>query len=120
LIQGEVAANVKMQCGTCLKDISMDLQSIVCTYLLPLEEYKKEIEKEELTPEDLDREYYEGETVTLDDLVGDALMLELPMNPKCGLDCPGLSVFSETPKVSSLTLDPRLAPLLEIRLNKEN
>ncbi len=119
-IRGEVSATVDTRCGTCLSDLSVEVLSPIHSYLLPLSEYKKDLEEEELTPEDLDREYYEGETITLDELVGDAIMLELPMNPKCETTCPGLAAFADPPTVSACAVDPRLAPLMGIRIDKEN
>ncbi len=118
LVHGTVSADISTFCGTCLKDIVIGLQSAVSTYLVPKTELEKEGEDMELTPEDLDREYYEGDTFTLDELLGDALMLELPMSPKCRDKCPGLpSMENET---SGTAIDPRLAPLANIRINKES
>jgi uncharacterized metal-binding protein YceD (DUF177 family) len=119
-VRGRVFANVKTQCALCLKDIVLGIESTVNSYLLPIGEYKKDIGKNELTPEDLDREYYDGEAVCLDDMLGDAIMLELPMNPKCGATCPGTAAYSDTPTMPAPSIDSRLKPLLEIRLNKEN
>jgi uncharacterized protein len=119
-IRGNVTAMIETQCGSCLSDLSIEIHSAIHSYLLPLAEYKKDLEKDELTPEDLDREYYDGETIALDDMVGDAIMLELPMNPKCESSCAGLKEFAEIRKVSAPSIDPRLAPLMGIRINKEN
>jgi len=119
-VKGNVFANVKTQCGTCLKEVVIGVESVINSFLLPLVEYEKDCDKNELTPEDLDREYYDGESVCLDDLLGDAVMLELPMNPKCESSCPGLAAFSAQHEESRPAVDPRLAPLLGIRINKEN
>ena len=119
-VRGSVFANVRTQCGTCLKEIVLGVESTINSYLLPLSEYQKECEPNELTPEDLDREYYDGEFVTLDDLLGDAIMLELPMNPKCESACPGLAAFTNSATAVRPAIDPRLAPLMGIRINKEN
>ena len=118
LVRGEVRADISTFCGTCLKDIVIDVRSNVSTFLVPRTAFDKTREDMELTPEDLDREYYEGDTLTLDDLLGDALMLELPMNPRCRDNCPGLPMMNV--ETHGTTVDPRLAPLANIRLNKEN
>lgn len=119
-VRGRAFANVKTQCALCLKDIVIGIESTVNSFLLPISEYEKDIGKNELTPEDLDREYYDGETVSLDDMMGDAIMLELPMNPKCAATCPGTAAYSDTSFIPAPSIDPRLKPLLDIRLNKEN
>lgn len=119
-VKGHIFANVKTQCGTCLKEVVIGVESMINSYLLPLVEYEKDSDESELTPEDLDREYYDGETISLEDMLGDAIMLELPMNPKCESTCPGLAAFSSQPEEFHPAIDPRLAPLLGIRINKEN
>ena len=119
-VRGKVFANVKTKCGTCLKEVVIGVESMINSFLLPLSEYRKEADKNELTPEDLDREYYDGDTVCLEDLLGDAIMLELPMNPKCEETCPGLAAYNGLPKEVRSTVDPRLVPLMGIRINKEN
>ena len=119
-IKGRVFSNVKTQCGTCAKDIVIGIESMINSYLLPRSAMQEEHEATELTPEELEREYYDGETVTLDELLGDAVMLELPMNPKCESACRGLEAFSEQSVSAVPSIDPRLAPLMGIRINKEN
>ena len=118
LVRGEVRAEISTFCGTCLENIVIDVRSKVSTFLVPRTALEKMYEEMELTPEDLGREYYEGDTLTLDDLFGDALMLELPMNPRCRDNCPGLPTMDVEPRGNAV--DPRLAPLANIRLNKEN
>ncbi len=119
-VRGKVFTNVKTACATCLKDIVIGIESMINSFLLPLSEFEKEGDKSELTPEDLDREYYDGETVCLEDMLGDAIMLELPMNPKCETSCPGLAAYNAPAREVTPSVDPRLAPLLGIRINKEN
>lgn len=117
LIRGEVAAQIESRCGTCLKDITIEMAPDISAYLVPKADAMKEFEDYELTPEDLDREYFDGDTIVLDEIIGDAIMLEMPMNPKCIGECEGLAEFSGTSDVSGI--DPRLAPLMGIKIKKE-
>jgi uncharacterized protein len=117
LVKGTMKSNIHSNCGTCLADIALHLTSSVNTYLFPKEEAEEDCDKE-LTPDDLNREYFEGETINLNDLILDAIMLDMPMNPKCGEACPGLS--GETSFDSESELDPRLAPLAALSAKKEN
>ena len=118
LVRGQVSATIQANCGICLKEIVINVNSGLSTYLVPRATVVREIEDKELTPEDLDREYYKGDVIVLDDLIGDAIMLEMPMNPQCGDDCPGLK--ARKPENDRAKIDPRLAPLAGIRINKEN
>ena len=57
---------------------------------------------------------YDGETVVLDDLVRDELLLGIPMIPLCSESCPGISPRVEG-ESNGVGLDPRLRPLLELK-----
>ena len=72
-----------------------------------------------ISPDEADIVAYDGDTVVLDDLVRDELVLETPMIPLCSEDCPGISPgphgsagFDEP---GEKPLDPRLAPLLRLK-----
>jgi uncharacterized metal-binding protein YceD (DUF177 family) len=119
LIRGTLDARIETRCGTCLKDILFDIAPEISTYLVPKNEALKEMNEIELTPEDLDREYFEGDSIILDEIIGDAVMLEMPMNPKCAEGCEGLKAFSSGTDETQ-AIDPRLAPLMGIQLKKEN
>ncbi len=90
-------------------------------------ERSREDEDDELSisPDEADIVAYDGDTVVLDDLVRDELVLETPMIPLCSEDCPGISpgphgsVGFDEP--GEKPLDPRLAPLLRLkkRLKRE-
>ncbi|MCP4674085.1 MAG: DUF177 domain-containing protein [Deltaproteobacteria bacterium] len=117
LVQGHVDACIRAQCGTCLANANLRLSSKVSVYLSPKLDEIEMSSDEELTPDDLKTEWYEGETIFLDNLIYDAIILELPMNPKCGESCAGLPAAINT--LSRQEIDPRLAPLAKFRLEKE-
>jgi uncharacterized protein len=68
---------------------------------------------------------YDGDTVVLDHLVRDELLLAIPMIPLCSEQCPGIRQPSqehppkdqERPAEAGLAteIDPRLAPLLKLK-----
>jgi uncharacterized protein len=65
---------------------------------------------------------YDGETVVLDELVRDELLLGIPMIPLCSEACPGIRPERPTsdgaPGASASAdenIDPRLRPLLRLR-----
>ena len=70
---------------------------------------------------DSELDTYLGEEVVLDDFIREAILLELPMFPLCCDACPGIKPRSfdaagvdAQPVVGGQSMDPRLAPLLEL------
>lgn len=117
LVRGKVFAQIKTLCGSCLNDLKINIDTEVSSFLMPVSEATNDEKDIELTPEDLDREYFDGDTIVLDEIIGDAIMLEMPMNPKCAGQCATLASFNKNDERSGI--DPRLTPLLGIRINKE-
>ena len=119
LVSGSASVRVKTECGKCLAEIYLDLECALNSFLMPIEA-RQELEDrdDELTPQDLKREWYDNDTIVLDELVRDAIMLELPMNPRCSDSCPGIEMQA-LDKNKEDYIDPRLAPLASIKLSKE-
>lgn len=80
-----------------------------------------EEEELEFSPDEADVAPYDGDTVVLDDVVKDEILLEIPMIPLCSEDCQGISPPAESlPAVEEDNrIDPRLLPLLELSKKKE-
>lgn len=116
LVSGEAKASVKAQCGTCLDDVHLELVAPLSAFLMPRPSVA-DGPGGELTPEDLEREWYDGDRFALDDLLRDAIVLELPMTPRCEGTCRGEAVAHLVQKKDRV--DPRLAPLARIRIAKE-
>jgi uncharacterized protein len=70
-----------------------------------------------IAPEEADVIPYDGETLVLDDLVRDELLLGIPMIPLCSEACPGISPkLDDGPQAAGHAgVDPRLLPLLELK-----
>jgi len=107
---------VRTECGVCLAELDLDLTAPLSAFLMPRSDAETAA-GEELTPEELEREWYEGDRFALDELVRDAIMLELPMTPRCPEACRGEAAALLAPPTKRI--DPRLAPLASIRLPKE-
>ena len=59
---------------------------------------------------------YDGETVVLDDLVREAIVLELPISPLCSEDCAGMASDPAVADwLAQARVDPRLQKLAELR-----
>lgn len=123
MVRGEVHTSLVTSCVRCLGDARIPVD----TELTALFEKRGAQTRAtaglvDLTPEDLDREFYTGDLIDLDDTIREQILLEVPMQPICSEDCPGLAVpehvrgpaqldGAETPTEGDDAIDPRLAPL---------
>jgi uncharacterized protein len=78
---------------------------------------EKDLPEYEFSSDEADVDTYDGETVVLDDLVREAILLELPIFPLCSEDCPGIRPASSdaVDEGAEPRVDPRLAPLGALR-----
>lgn len=131
VVHGTLDAELSLPCARCLERFALPVHADVSVLFVPrnkLQAPKGAASEDghDLTDEEADTLPYDGETVVLDDLVRDELVLELPMIPLCREACPGMSPGPETGQVAANRsedkgIDPRLAPLLQFRkgMNKE-
>lgn len=129
LVRGRARAAITTVCGRCLGPASFEAEADIALLMVRRgSDHRPVADEEELTPEEEDREFFTGDEVVLDDVVREHLVLELPMQPLCREDCPGIevpesvrgpaqldavrpdAVFDKDGKV----VDPRLAPLLAL------
>lgn len=76
----------------------------------------REDEEYEFSSEEADVDHYDGETVVLDELLREALLLETPSFPLCSEDCPGIRPSAKSaPERIEPVLDPRLSPLRALK-----
>ena len=131
VVHGTLKAELTVPCARCLEDVKLVIDQQVSALMVPKSAIKTARsgsgDEIELTAEEADVVPYEGDTVVLDELVRDELVLETPMIPLCSEDCPGISPPPEaTPSEASARtdeeskpLDPRLAPLLRFKKIQE-
>jgi uncharacterized protein len=120
VVHGKLDATLQVPCARCLEPSTHVVESDVRVLYVPASKVKTPDSGEyEFTGEEADTFPYDGETVVLDDLVRDELVLEVPMIPLCSEACPGMS---PAPGVrleeAERPIDPRLAPLLAFRDKK--
>jgi uncharacterized protein len=126
VVHGTLDAEVRVTCGRCTEPFDLPIHSDLSVLYVPRSELKapKSNDKDEyeFSAEEADTLPYSGETVVLDDLVRDELMLEIPMIPLCSEGCPGISPppGEETAKEEEKGIDPRLAPLMQFRAKKKS
>lgn len=123
VLDGRVKAALVADCARCLEDTRIDVDSRFAALLSArTSEVRPEPGEVELTPEDLERHYYNGEQIVLDEAVREHLLLEVPMQLLCDETCTGIDVPSEVSGPADLNaksngengVDPRLAPLMKL------
>jgi len=122
VVHGTLDARLIVPCARCLSPFELPIHADLSVLYVPgsrTGEMNEDGERE-LTLEDAEADTlpYDGESVVLDDLVRDELVLEVPMIPLCSEGCPGMSAGPGSDAVAPAAakdIDPRLAPLLAFR-----
>ena len=124
VVRGRVRTHLIAECSRCLGDAHLPVDTEVTALFTARSEALRPVaDEEDLTPEELDTEFYSGDTVVLDTLVREHVLLEVPMQPLCSESCEGLEVpaavrgpadLSEAPTHQGKKVDPRLAPLMDL------
>jgi len=126
VIQGRVTSSLLTECARCLEDAIVDVDADITTLLTARgPELRPSPDAIELTPEDLERDFYSGDKIVLDDNVREHILLEVPYKPLCREECEGIKVPSSISGPADLNrvqgagaptegVDPRLAPLLSL------
>jgi uncharacterized protein len=125
VVRGRIDVDLLTRCARCLEDVTIHLEHPLTALMVPASDVAaggrgSAGEDGDLSPEDLDVVTYSGETIALDEIVRDELVLELPIVPLCSEDCAGISPppAPEGAASGEAGIDPRLLPLL--RLKKMN
>jgi len=124
LVKSRVEARVKCICARCLDPFALTLTSEIQASLKPKPDpHLATPEEIELSREDLETDFYEGEEVDLSPLIQDQVLLTLPPKVICREDCRGLcqrcgkNLNRETCQCSVVEIDPRLAALKKFRVH---
>jgi uncharacterized protein len=116
VVHGKAEAEVELPCSRCLGPVKVRLAPEISVLMVPAAKIKHDREHE-MASSEADVLPYDGDNVVLDDLLRDDLVLEIPMIPLCSEDCPGIA--SAHAKEEGKPVDPRLAPLLRLKRQKE-
>ncbi len=123
LVRGNARATLWVPCGRCLGPACVTCDAAIAVLLSrrgdTIRPPASEDDDEDAAIDAEDHETFTGDEIRLDDLVREHLVLEIPMQPLCRPDCPGIPVpesvrgpkHLETPP-GAPDIDPRLAPLL--------
>jgi uncharacterized protein len=92
-VEGDVQTIVRLPCGRCLKSFATSLNShFALTYTPRIEEVEiiSEQDEVELLPEQINRIYFQGEQINLQDAVQEQIIMAFPIRALCGETCRGL------------------------------
>lgn len=122
IVRGRVRTRLRAECSRCLGDALLPVDTELSALFTARRDALRPVtDEDELTPEELETEFFSGDTVVLDSLVREHVLLEVPMQPLCSESCTGLEVpaavrgpadLSEAPMHEGKRVDPRLAPLM--------
>jgi len=88
-VSGPVRCVLTLACSKCMEEFAFPVEAVLDMELAPRTLMPSASELE-LTGEDLDVCYYEGDEIDLDPFVYDEIMLNVPIKPVCSEDCKGL------------------------------
>jgi uncharacterized protein len=119
VIHGELRGDLMVPCARCLEPAHVQVREPLTALAVPASALKEAAAEDEegLEPDEADVIPYDGDTLVLDDLVRDELVLAVPMIPLCSEACPGISPGpgNGAPAGSGPGIDPRLRPLLALK-----
>ncbi len=89
-VRGNVHTTLVLTCDRCAEEFTLDINEKIDVELHPLASLKVEQEEVRLSKEDLDVSFFDGETIEVDEVVREQILLALPMRKLCRPDCRGL------------------------------
>jgi uncharacterized protein len=116
VVRGRLHAALRVPCARCLEpakvpvDVELSALAVVGDPAAGDDEGEQEV-----TSQEADMIPYDGETVVLDDMIRDEILLGIPMIPLCSESCPGISPHPGRDDGEAVRIDPRLRPLLKLK-----
>ncbi len=86
---GELSAPVEAVCARCLQPVPVPIAAQLSERFVPAVSWRNE-EQHELIEEDLNLAVFNGESIELDELVREEILLAMPAQVLCREDCLGL------------------------------
>ena len=120
-LRGRISASVEVHCDRCAAAIVAPLEIEFDTSFLPAEVERGAVENVELQAGDLDRSFYEGGEVDVDELVREQILLALPTRSLCREECRGLcpecgaNLNEGACGCAAKEVDPRWAALADLK-----
>lgn len=121
LVRGNLSGRMELACSRCLEPFAAPA-AIDFDLLLVPGPASAAAAKEELSPDDLDLDYYTGEIVDLESILREQIILMLPLKPLCDEACKGLcfhcgaNLKRETCSCSTDAVDSPFARLAKLKI----
>lgn len=117
LAEGRIQTVMSVPCARCNEDIDWPIDLPFAQLFVPRGSYEEQHSEEEveLTPQDLERETYVGDSIALDALVRENLILEVPMTPRCPEGCSNQEIAAYLDKGEEEKKPGPLAGLLDLK-----
>jgi uncharacterized protein len=122
-IKGTISVSLVIDCSRCLEDVNLSVGSDFTYTLVPA---KPEIKEDlELTAEELEISYYEGDFIDLQPIICEQIILQIPIKPLCSQDCKGLCPHcGNNLNITACNchlefIDERLAALKNFKIKKQ-
>ncbi|MEK7309098.1 MAG: DUF177 domain-containing protein [Nitrospirota bacterium] len=128
LVTGKITSEAELVCSRCLNNFPYPLEINFNTEYVPYfkftgEDAKRPEDEHELTKDELDVSFYQGDEINIEGLIKEHLILAVPMKPLCKSDCRGLclkcgeNLNEISCDCSFEEIDPRLEPLKKLKKN---
>ncbi len=89
-VTGRVETELSLTCDRCLDEFPFPVAEEINVLLEPVASVSRLKEEIRLSPEDLDVIFFDGETIEVDEVVREQILLAVPMRQLCREDCKGL------------------------------
>jgi len=89
LVRGRLQGELGLSCGRCLEPFAAPVETDFDLLLVPAPQGEGP-EEQELSAQELDLDFYTGETVDLEAIIREQVILMIPLKPLCREDCRGL------------------------------
>ena len=121
IAKGKITGHVGFVCSRCAEEASLDVD-YAFTHVFVKGEQAGDVPDGSEDPESLEFTFFDGETVELETLTGEEMVLSLPRFPLCGENCKGICQgcgknLNEGPCACQAdVVDPRWSRLRDIKL----
>jgi uncharacterized protein len=120
IVRGTLKADLIVPCARCLEPARVAVNESIGALVVPATEGRESSgvkDDDDLAPDQADLIPYDGETVVLDDLIRDELLLGIPMIPLCSEGCTGIrrAQPADAPPALPDTVDPRFGALMRLK-----
>jgi len=123
-IQGNVSATLDMRCCRCLEPVRLPVEAPFKYTFAPLPSQLRE--ECELSADDLEFAYYQEDTIDLEMVVFEQVVLQIPIKPLCADSCRGLcprcgiNLNTASCGCEAERFDERLAALKKYKIQTES